>query len=108
LGLPNGLLQTYANLVTRLKESLGSNLPKDVVILIQLCMLWKVSHNLNTRDSLHQSPVVQAASLADRYLFHLTDRLEQSGVPTAVIHQLILSMPFQSFLPTTASYQNTT
>ena len=101
LGLPNGLLQTCANLVTLLRESLGSTLPSDLVTLIQLCMLWKISpNNLTSRDAMQQSAVVQSANLADRYLFHLTEKLEKSGIPSTLIDQLISAMPYQSFMPT--------
>ena len=76
LGLPAGMLQTYCNLVTKLRETLGS-LPSDLVTLIQLAILWRSPQtNLSTREV--QPSIAQATGLAERYLFHLTEKLDQS------------------------------
>jgi hypothetical protein len=95
------MLHTYLSLVTRLRESLGYLTP-DLVTLIQLSILWKLpsnnTPNMSIRDE--QPCINQAGALSQRYLFHLTEKLDQSQISAALTQQLILAMPYQSFVDT--------
>jgi hypothetical protein len=98
LGLPPGMLQSYCNLVTKLRETLGS-LPSDLVTLIQLAILWRVpqASGLSIREV--QPSICQATGLAERYMFHLTEKLDGFKISDHLTQKLISAMPYQSFVP---------
>jgi hypothetical protein len=96
LGLPSGMFPTYLSLVTKLRESLGC-LPADLVNLIQLGILGKVGQPQNLSSREHHPEISQAGRLSERYLYHLTEKLDQSKISEALTHQLLSAMPFQSF-----------
>jgi hypothetical protein len=94
LGLPTGMLHNYLALIAKLRESFGA-LPTDLVNLVQLAMLWSDPEPNNPGVEVHHA-IGQAKSLSGRYIYHLTQKLDQSGVASPVTDMLLRAVHLQA------------